>query len=126
MASGKHSKIIQVSVVLACFTAGFTMKMIFEFLAVLFGPVSKIYDIEAVRHGLPISCGLILFCVLQFHPGIQKWLEEVVVEVSKVVWPTKKDTLSMTAVVCVILILSGVVLGLFDLSAGAVMKLIMN
>ena len=124
--TSKYSKIIQVTIVCACFTTGFTIKIIFEFFAVLSGLAAKWYAIEALRHGIPVGSGLALFLFFQFNPKIRKWLEEVVIEVSKVVWPTKKDTLSMTAVFCVILILSGVVLGLFDLSASAVMRFIMN
>ena len=126
MSSTPYSKIIQVSLVASCFVVGFTVRILFEFLAVIFSPAARLYAIEVFRHGIPVGVGIGLYLFLQFHPKTQLWMREVVTEVCKVVWPTKKDTLSMTLVVCVILILSGVVLGLFDLSAGAVMKFIMN
>ncbi len=122
----KYAKIIQVSGVLFSIVIGYCIKVIFEFFAVIFGPVAKIYGMEVFRHGIPLGLGVACFCVIQFHPKIQKWLMDVVTEVSKVVWPTKKDTFSMTAVVCFILILSGIVLGLFDLSAATLMRFIMN
>ena len=126
MSSQKYSKVVQVSFVAVSFIVGLTVRVIFEFFAVVSGSVAKIYAIETVRHGVPVACGAVLFLFLQFNPKTRKWLEEVVTEIHKVVWPGKKDTLSMTTVVCVILILSGMVLGLLDLSAGAVMRFIMS
>lgn len=122
----KYTKIVQVSGFLFSVVVGYCIKVIFEFFAVLFGPVAKVYGMEVFRHGIPVGVGLACFFIIQFHPKVQKWLMDVVIEVDKVVWPTKKDTFSMTAVVCFILILSGVVLGLFDLSAATLMRFIMN
>ena len=122
----KYAKIIQVSGFLFSVVTGYCIKVIFEFFAVLFGPVAKIYGMEIFRHGIPVSLGLLCFFIIQFHPKVQKWLMDVVIEIDKVVWPTKKDTFSMTAVVCFVLILSGIVLGLFDLSAATLMRFIMN
>ena len=122
----QHSKIVQVSGVLFSLLIGYSARVLLEFFAVIFGPVAKVYNIDLVRHGVPISVGVLCFCIVQFHPKIQKWLFDVVTEIAKVVWPTKKDTTSMTAVVCVVLILAGVVLGLIDLGAATVMRFIMN
>ena len=126
MSSERYSKVVQVSFVAVSFIVGLTVRVIFEFFAVVSGAAAKIYAIEPVRHGVPVACGIGLFLFLQFNPKTRKWLEEVVTEIDKVVWPGKKDTLSMTAVVCIILIVSGMVLGLLDLSAGTVMRFIMN
>ena len=122
----KYNKIIQICNVSVAFVVGFCSRVILEFLSTFLGVVSKAYSIESIRHGIPIALGLLTFSLLQFHPKIKKWMFEVVTEVDKVVWPTKKDTLSMTLVVSVILLLSGIVLGIFDLSAGTVVKFIMN
>ncbi len=122
----KYAKIHQICGVFLAFIAGFSIRIVLEFFATLFGFAARIYSIEYIRHGLPIGVGVLCFLILQFHPKIKKWMLEVITEVDKVVWPTKKDTFSMTFVVCIILLLSGLVLGLFDLTAGSVMKPIMN
>ena len=124
--SSKYSKIIQVSSVLAGFIAGFVVRTLLEFSATLFGFMAKLYAEDWVRHGVPVAIGLFVFFLLQLHPKIKTYLLEVVTEIDKVVWPSKKDTFSMTCVVCVVLVVSGAVLGLFDLSASAIMRLIMN
>ena len=122
----KYNKIIQVINVSTSIIIGYCVRILFEFFAVIFGVVAQVYSIEAVRHGVSIGAGVICFAILQFHPRIHGWLKDVVVEIDKVVWPGKKDTLSMTAVVCVILVLSGVVLGMFDLGAGTLLRYILN
>ena len=122
----RYNKIIQVINVLTSITLGYCVRILFEFFAVIFNVVAQAYSIESLRHGLSIGSGIVCFAILQFHPRIHVWLRDVVVEVDKVVWPTKKDTLSMTIVVCVILVLSGALLGLFDLGAGTVIRYILN
>ena len=56
----------------------------------------------------------------------QKLADEVVTEVRKVVWVGKKELYSMTLLVSVILIISGVVLGIFDFVAGTGVKFFME
>ena len=122
----RYNKIIQVINVLTSITLGYCARILFEFFAVIFNVVAQVYSIEPIRHGVSIGVGVACFAILQFHPRIHTWLRDVVVEVDKVVWPTKKDTLSMTIIVCVILVLSGALLGLFDLGAGTVIRYILN
>jgi len=45
---------------------------------------------------------------------VKKWFRELKSELKKVVWPTKKQILKNTAVVLVVLLLVGVVVGLLD------------
>jgi preprotein translocase subunit SecE len=49
-----------------------------------------------------------------FIDAARDYLRDVVAELKKVVWPTRKETLGSTAVILVIIILSGVFLGLVD------------
>ena len=81
---------------------------------------------DLFRHGVPIIAGLGAFLTFQLHKPYQKLADEVVTEVRKVVWAGKKELYSMTILVCVILIVSGVVLGVFDLMAGASVRFFMN
>ena len=47
-------------------------------------------------------------------------------EVRKVVWPSRKDTVAMTTVCCVMVVLSGVAFGLFDFVASQLIKVFVN
>lgn len=122
MVKSENLKIVTVSFVLLSFLAGFVAKVIFESLAVMFGFIANFYNQDIFRHGVPLAVGLGFFIFFQFRLPVRQLADEVVTEVKKVVWPAKKELYAMTSVVCIILIISGVVLGLFDLTAGTTVK----
>jgi len=51
---------------------------------------------------------------LAWWTQFRQYLREVVYELRKVVWPSRKETIGTTAVVLVIVIISGVFLGIVD------------
>lgn len=124
MEKDSSHKIITVSFVLAGFIAAIVVEVLFNAMAGTLGAAAALRSQEALRHGLPIGVGLLTFALLQFNSGVRAWADEVVLEVSKVVWPARKDTMGMTVVVCIMLIVAGVVLGLLDLVSGRVINTI--
>ena len=62
----------------------------------------------------------------QSKPGIfaraSKWLHELKVELKKVQWPTKKQTINNTAIVIACVIVVGLFIWLFDFIAGGAIK----
>jgi preprotein translocase SecE subunit len=119
-------KIITLSFLAAALIAYVVVNVLFKSFAGAFGVVQKLYSIEIVSHGLPILTAVVVFAVLQFNKGILEWAEDVVVEVSKVVWPSRKDTVSMTIVVCVFVGFSSLVLIAIDTGAHELVKLIIH
>ena len=83
-------------------------------------------DSDLVRHGVPVVFGLIVFAVFQFNPRVLAWGDEVVVEIRKVVWPSRKDTTAMTIVVLIMVAISSVLISGFDLTSGLVLKWVMG
>ena len=81
---------------------------------------------DLFKHGLPISIAIATFLYLQMNPRILAWAELVIMEISKVVWPSRKDTTGMTIVTLVMLLISCVVLVTFDWIAGAIIGAIMT
>ena len=61
---------------------------------------------------------------VNFFKGIGKSFKNMYHELKKVTWPTKKELLNYSIVVFVFMIVMGVIIGLFDLGAGALIKLI--
>ncbi len=57
---------------------------------------------------------------------INQFLREVRVELAKVTWPTRKDTIASTSVVLVIVILIAAFLGLVDLGLSRLMRLLLS
>lgn len=121
-----NSKIMTVSFVSAAIVTYLVVQVLFEALAATFGSVASIRSIDAVKHGLPVGLAFLTFASLQFNPKVRFWADEVILETRKVVWPTQKDTTTMTTVVCIMLLLAGLVLGAFDFVSGQVIKVLLN
>ena len=126
MIKEENVKIITMSFVAMGFLTAFVVRILFEFVAVYSGIVATVYGQELVRHGVPVVAGLAMFLFLQLKQKTRIWAHEVVVEVRKVVWPSRQATFGMTVLVCIILMISGFVLGLFDLASSAVVNFIID
>jgi preprotein translocase subunit SecE len=57
---------------------------------------------------------------------VRQFLREVRVELSKVTWPTRKDTIASTSVVLVIVFLIAAFLGIVDLGLSKLMRLLLS
>lgn len=57
---------------------------------------------------------------------ILKYLKEVLSELKRVNWPSRKDLISYTVAVLVFIIAMAIVVGLLDLGFGTLMKLIVD
>lgn len=121
-----NKSLISLFFVAAGFLVFLVVSIIFETLAGTFGVVARLHGQELFRHGIPVGLGVIAFGLLNFHPKIQLWAEEVVTEVQKVVWPARKDVVAMTMVVCVMVILAGIAFGIFDFAANQLMKIFLK
>lgn len=95
-------------------------------LAGMFGTVQRLHGTDLFAHGLPVAVGAIIFIYLQFNPRVLGWAELVILEISKVVWPTQKDTVGMTIVTLIMLFIASVVLMTFDWIAGSIMGIIIG
>ena len=126
MIKPENLKIVTVSFIALSFLTAFVVKVLFESLSVAFGFFANFYSVDLFRHGVPLFCGVLVFLFFQIYKPYQKLADEVVTEVKKVVWPNKKELYSMTVLVCIILIVSGVVLGIFDLIAGTSVEFLID
>jgi preprotein translocase subunit SecE len=75
---------------------------------------------------VPALLGALTTYILYRSQKIRTYLLEVITEVKKVVWPNKKETWGATVVVIIAVLISGVVLGLFDWISGYLIKLILG
>jgi preprotein translocase subunit SecE len=57
---------------------------------------------------------------------IVQFLKEVQLELKKVVWPSRKDTIASTSVVLVIVIIIAMFLGLIDLGLTRIIRIILG
>lgn len=121
-----NSKILTLSFAIAGAISGLTLHLLIKSFAAAFGVVARFADSDAVRHGLPVVVGILVFAALQFNPRVLTWADEVAVEIRKVVWPSRKDTTAMTIVVLVMVAISSVIITGFDLTSGLVLKWVMG
>jgi len=126
MDDNKNQKIITVGFVVTAFMAAIVARVLLESAAATWGTVAHYYGMDWVQHGVPVVVGLITFIILQFNKKVLAWSDEVVTELLKVVWPTRKDTMAMSVVVVVMLLISSVILGFFDFFSGNVVKMLLN
>ena len=75
---------------------------------------SRVRNVELILRGGSIVLGGIVFFVLYRHEQANQFMNEVVTELSRVTWPSHKETSNSTIVVIVMVIVSGLVLGFFD------------
>jgi preprotein translocase subunit SecE len=121
-----NSKILTLSFAVSGVLVGFTVHLLLKAFAGAFGVVARASDSDLVRHGLPVTVGLLLFVLLQFNPRVIAWGGEVVTEIRKVVWPSQKDTTAMTIVCVVMVLISSVIISSFDLISGFFINYLMK
>jgi preprotein translocase subunit SecE len=79
---------------------------------------------EAIATAGAVVAGLVTAVLLYGHKGAYSLVHGVTEELSKVTWPTRKETSSSTMVVVVTSIIAGLVLFLFDSVWSAVTDLV--
>lgn len=75
---------------------------------------ARVRNIELILRGVSVGLGAILFLVLYRNEQANQFTNEVMAELARVTWPSQKDTSSATLIVIVMVIVSGMVLGLLD------------
>ncbi|MEK6706951.1 MAG: preprotein translocase subunit SecE [Bdellovibrionota bacterium] len=75
---------------------------------------TRIRNIDWIVRALSLTLGGIVFFVLYLNDKVNGFMNEVMVELSRVAWPTQKETSSATLVVIVMVIITGLLLGFLD------------
>lgn len=126
MENNNTEKIVTVSFVVIAALVGFAVSVLLEVLAASWGKFSTVYPNTMVKHGIPVLVALGTFAYMMTSKAVREWGFEVVSEVGRVVWPSRKDTSSLTIFVTIIILISGFLLGFIDLLSTLLMKFILN
>ncbi|MEQ1721590.1 MAG: preprotein translocase subunit SecE [Pseudobdellovibrio sp.] len=121
-----NSKIVTLSFLSFAALIGFTISTLLRVFSGAFGVVAKAMELDIIRHGLPVAVALGLFIYLQFNKNILTWADEVIGEVKKIVWPPSKDTRGMTIVVVIMVIISSIIVSVFDMFSGFILNQLMK
>lgn len=78
--------------------------------------------------GLLAASGVAIAIALQTEKGRSIWafIQDSQVEVRKVVWPTRQETLQTTAIVIIAVIVFAIILGILDWGLGATIESIIG
>jgi preprotein translocase subunit SecE len=105
-----------------------TVKLLLA-VAIVVGAILGFYYLDAYSQllrvlGLLALVGLAAFIVYQTALGRTVWgfVNASKVEVRKVVWPSRQETVQTTLIVFVMVLVMGVVLWLFDMALAAILK----
>lgn len=121
-----NSKILTLSFAITAALVGLTTHLLIKAFSGAFGVVARFADTDMVRHGLPIALAFVTFALLQFNPRVTSWAEEVVLEIRKIVWPSRKDVTAMTIVCVVMVLISSVIISSFDMISGFFINYLMK
>ncbi len=122
----QSKKILTLSFAIVGLLTGFTVHLLLKAFAGAFAIVARAAGSDLIQHGVPVLIGFGIFLALQFNKKVLVWGDEVVAEISKVVWPSRKDVTGMTIVVCVMVLISSVVVMGFDFFSASVVSLLVK
>lgn len=98
-----------------------TLKLGFALLVLLSGVVGFYYFDDQITLyrvlGLLVACGIAVFVGMQTIKGqeIYGYFRDSQIEVRKVVWPTKQETMQTTFIIMIVVVLASVFLWLLDM-----------
>jgi preprotein translocase SecE subunit len=75
---------------------------------------AKVHNVDLILRVAAVAVGGIAWLVLYRHEQANQFMNEVMVELSRVSWPTQKETVSATFIVIIMVLVSSMVLGLLD------------
>ncbi len=105
---------------------GYTTKVAMDRVMTYMDIYVRSMGLQVVISILPILVGVAAAYITYRIEKVRNYLLEVIAEVKKVVWPNKKETWGATVVVIIAVIISGIVLGLFDWLSGLLLSLFLR
>lgn len=121
-----NKKVITVSFLAAGALLAFVLNTLIQLLEANVALFARLASNDLFTHILPVGLGIAFFLFLQFNSKTLAWGDEVVSEIRKMVWRTRKDTVAVTIAVCIMVVISGIVLGLLDFLSSKVINYIIK
>ncbi len=120
-----NKKVLTMSFLAAGALVAFVVKILITIITpITSGAAARVVASDFVIHILPVLVGFVTFLALQFNAKVGVWADEVVTEIKKVVWPSRKDTIAMTIVVCIMVLISSVIISIFDFVSSQIVNYI--
>ncbi len=86
---------------------------------------ARVKNFELIVRGVSLLAAGILFVGLYRSDRTNQFMGEVIVELSRVAWPTQRETGSSTFVVIAMVVISGLILGFLDYLWTVLLKMVL-
>ena len=111
----QHQKFVNISYILFAILIAYIAFAGMMKISSTFDLESKVKSIEYVIRTGSVALGFVIFAVLYRNPTANAFIGDVAVELlTKVTWPTMKETQVATGIVFVTVIIASLILGFFD------------
>lgn len=110
----QRQKWVNLSFLAAAALFGYIIITLLFKLAGVYDLEARFHDIDLYIRGISVLFGGGLFFYLYKNEKASQFMNEVVTELIRVTWPSRKDTYRATIVVIIMVIISGVFLGGLD------------
>ena len=110
----RYQKWVTASYLGAAILAGYIVSGLAARLVGIYDLETRVRNIDLILRVSSVLLGAIAFFILVRHQKANQFMNEVMVELSRVSWPTQKETTSATMIVIIMVVISGVVLGFLD------------
>ena len=121
-----NRKIIVASYVVVGFLVWLLSRQGLQHLYTSFYEVRRFPSIGIIREALPVLLAAITFFVLSINAQAGSFLDEVVIELKKVAWPSREDVVKSTIVVLGCVLFASGVLAVFDVVFGKVISFLLH
>src|SRR5262245_54646488 len=121
-----NRKLIVASYIAASMVLWFLTRATIQWFYLTFYQVRRLAGIGFMRESLPVIVGAAAFIILLRHPKTTPLLDEVVVELKKVTWPSRDEVMKSTTVVLICVLFASFVLAGFDLAWGKVIGFLLH
>jgi preprotein translocase subunit SecE len=114
MENSQYQKWVNISFVVLAGLVGYLLFSAGQHVAGAYDLEARVKNINLILQGGAIVLAGIVFFILYRHDEANQFMNEVATELARVTWPTQKETSNGTVIVIVMVLASGMILGLFD------------
>lgn len=121
-----NRKIIISSYLISSMVAWFLSRSFVVWLSTTVYEIRRLPGLKIGLELVPAIAALVVFMVLLRHPKVNTVMEEVILELKKVTWPSKNDVMKSTWVVLVCIVIISLILAGFDVMWGKVIGYLLS
>ena len=109
-----RQKWVNLSYICAAALTGYIVFSLSNMVAGKYDLETRMQHIDLILRGVSVFVGLVLFLIMYRHQKVNQFMNEVIIELSRVTWPMRPDTAKATMVVIIMVLISGLFLGGMD------------